>query len=68
MTLHQHAGHRGFFQQVSGLFFGKVHSTVAFKTHVRAAKVLCGTLSQLLYIRAKPMQTEAIKAGFYETL
>jgi hypothetical protein len=53
MSLNHHAGHRGFFRQVSGLFFGKVHSKVAFKTPVRAAKALCGTVWQLLYIRAK---------------
>jgi hypothetical protein len=52
MGLNDHAGYRGFFRQVSGLFFGKVHSTGAFKTPVRAAKALCGTVWQLLYIRA----------------
>jgi hypothetical protein len=52
MILNQQAGFRGFFRQVSGLFFGKVHSAVAFKIPVRAAKALCGTVWQLLYIRA----------------
>jgi hypothetical protein len=52
MSLNQHEGHRGFFRQVSGLFFGKVHSTAVCKTPVRAAKALCGTVWQLLYMRA----------------
>ena len=59
MGLNQHVGHRGFFRQVSGLFFGKVSSTVAFNTPVRAAKALCGTVWQLLYIRAKIGSTRA---------
>ena len=52
MILNHHAGPRGFFLQVSGIFFGKVHSTEAVKPPVRAAKALCGTVWQLLYIRA----------------
>src|SRR5215510_7099587 len=53
MSLNQHVGHRGFFWQVSGFFFGKVHSIVAVKTPGRAAQALCGTVWQLLYIRTK---------------
>ena len=53
MSLNRHAGHRGFSSQVSSVFFGKVRSTAALKTPVRTAKAACGTVWQLLYIRAK---------------
>jgi hypothetical protein len=52
MSLNRPTGPRGFFQQVSRLFFGKVRSTVGFETLVRAAKAPCGTVWQLRYIKA----------------
>ena len=52
MSLNQHAGYSGFFRQVAGLFCGKVHCIAVFKTFVRAAKALGGTVWQLLYMRA----------------
>ena len=40
---------RGFFRQVSGLFFGKVRSTGAFQTPLKPTKAPGGTVWQLLY-------------------
>jgi hypothetical protein len=44
MSLDQHAGHRCFFPQVSGILFGTVCSPEVFKTPARAAKAACGTV------------------------
>ena len=52
MHCNQNADPSGFFLRVSGLFFGTVHSTAVFNTPGRAAKALCGTIGQLLYMRA----------------